>query len=259
MQSILPFNHHFPFLFFEKKKIRLFSRIQEPITEPPDSKKMYFKTLQLHPAKVNLTFTNNMNTQGNDAFQKNPVIIFLKTIGFAVANIDNAPLKLNALILQHPFMSRAALQDRIIKHYKRAVLGEFYKLIGSIDLLGNPVGLFNDVSQGVFDFFYEPANAITKSPQEFGRGLAKGTSSLFRNSLHGTANAAAKVSSSLSKGVTLLTLDEKYIKDHQLQSQRSKPNNLKEGLVDGGKAFGKGLVEGATGLFVSCYLNKESG
>ena len=45
-------------------------------------------------------------------------------------------------------MSRTALQDRIVKHYKRAALGEFYKVIGSIDLLGNPVGLFNDIGTG---------------------------------------------------------------------------------------------------------------
>jgi vacuolar protein sorting-associated protein 13A/C len=47
-------------------------------------------------------------------------------------------------------------------------------VIGSADVLGNPVGLFNNVSSGVRDFFYEPMQGfeITR-PQDFGKGLAK--------------------------------------------------------------------------------------
>ena len=31
-----------------------------------------------------------------------------------------------------------------------------YKLMGTADLLGNPIGLVSGMAEGVFDFFYEP-------------------------------------------------------------------------------------------------------
>lgn len=32
--------------------------------------------------------------------------------------------------------------------------------MGSADAIGNPIGLFNHVSQGISDLFYEPYSAI---------------------------------------------------------------------------------------------------
>ena len=34
---------------------------------------------------------------------------------------------------------------------------QFYKLIGSSDIIGNPLGLINKLSTGVFEFVNEPA------------------------------------------------------------------------------------------------------
>lgn len=41
------------------------------------------------------------------------------------------------------------------------------------DMLGNPVGLVNNLGTGVVDFFYEPAQGLVKSPKDFSVGLAK--------------------------------------------------------------------------------------
>jgi hypothetical protein len=50
---------------------------------------------------------------------------------------------------------------------------QVYKILGSADFLGNPVGLFSSLGTGVLDFFYEPAQGLVKSPEDFGKGLAK--------------------------------------------------------------------------------------
>ena len=61
----------------------------------------------------------------------------------------------------------------ITQHYTRQALSEIHKLLGSTEILGNPVGLFRSVGTGVVDFFYEPAQGLVTSPQAFGVGLAK--------------------------------------------------------------------------------------
>lgn len=55
------------------------------------------------------------------------------------------------------------------------------------------------------DFFYEPAQGITKSPAEFAKGMSKGSLSLWRNSVYGVFNAASKITGSMSKGLVHLT------------------------------------------------------
>jgi len=41
------------------------------------------------------------------------------------------------------------------------------EVVGSSDLIGNPVGLFNNVSSGVEDFFYEPYKGLRRGIKFF--------------------------------------------------------------------------------------------
>ena len=59
----------------------------------------------------------------------------------ALGNINNAPLKLNALVIQNIRVSPNDLTNRIVRHYTQAAIGRFHSILGSADFLGNPVGL----------------------------------------------------------------------------------------------------------------------
>lgn len=76
-------------------------------------------------------------------------------------------------------------------------------------MLGNPVGLFNSVSSGVSDLFYEPLQGfeITR-PQDFGIGLAKGGASLVKKTVYGFSDTLSKFTGSVGKGLSVLTMDE---------------------------------------------------
>ncbi|KAL0477099.1 vacuolar protein sorting protein VPS34 [Acrasis kona] len=226
----------------------------KPEIEPDDAGKVYFDRLELHPIKINISFTFNEASNNNDAEQSNqvnesnPLDILLGSMGFTFANINDAPICLNALILEHPFLTWNDLMDRIKKHYIRRLLWESYKLVGSLEMIGNPVGLFNDISTGVKDFFYEPAMAITESPEVFTKSLAKGGKSLIGKTLHGAFNTMSNFTGTMSKGVAFLTFDKDLIKKRE-RSSVNRPKDLKTGLQQGGEVAMKGLYEGATDLF----------
>jgi vacuolar protein sorting-associated protein 13A/C len=38
--------------------------------------------------------------------------------------------------------------------------------VGSVDVIGNPVGLFNNIGNGVTDLFEKPAEGFVKGPLE---------------------------------------------------------------------------------------------
>jgi len=49
----------------------------------------------------------------------------------------------------------------MIKFYKNEGLSQILKLLGSLSVIGNPVGLFNNVSTGVKDLIQRPAQGFT--------------------------------------------------------------------------------------------------
>lgn len=91
-----------------------------------------------------------------------------------IGNINDAPLRFNALAIKDMRLTVSVLQDRIMYHYKQEVLRQLYRILGSVDFIGNPVGLFNNVSSGVADIFYEPYKGVVMhGSKELGIGIAK--------------------------------------------------------------------------------------
>ena len=60
-------------------------------------------------------------------------------------------------------------------------MNQFYKLLGSSDLIGNPVGLIGKLGTGVFELVSEPAKGLLKGPDEFVGGVGKGIQSVVGN------------------------------------------------------------------------------
>jgi vacuolar protein sorting-associated protein 13A/C len=91
-----------------------------------------------------------------------------------LGNINDAPLEMNALAIKDMRLTLPELQNRITYHYRQDVLRQLYRILGSADFIGNPVGLFTNVSSGVADIFYEPFNGVVMhGNKELGIGIAK--------------------------------------------------------------------------------------
>jgi vacuolar protein sorting-associated protein 13A/C len=55
---------------------------------------------------------------------------------------------------------------------------QLLKLLGSLSVLGNPIGLFNNISTGVTDLIQLPVDGFMKGPLEGGLGVVQGAGSL---------------------------------------------------------------------------------
>jgi hypothetical protein len=102
--------------------------------------------------------------------------------------------------------------------------------------------------------------AITESPEELGRGLARGSKSLLSNTLRGTMNSVSTVSGTLARGMSLLSMDD----DHMRRMDRdnaSRPESVSDGLEQGRDAIIRGFYEGVTDIFNQPKegLEKEGG
>lgn len=63
----------------------------------------------------------------------------LNALGLVLTNIDNAPISLNGLRFDEYLDTQDAFFSRLSNYYKDAVLTQLFKVIGSIEILGNPV------------------------------------------------------------------------------------------------------------------------
>jgi vacuolar protein sorting-associated protein 13A/C len=74
---------------------------------------------------------------------------------------------------------------------------QFYKLLGSADLIGNPVGFVNKLGTGVYELISEPSKGLLKGPDEFVGGVGKGVQSLVSNVISGSFESMSKITGSL--------------------------------------------------------------
>lgn len=82
---------------------------------------------------------------------KLPFENLISAFGVNLINIDEAPINLKGVKIENCFDSLDGIKSKIIQNYKWSVLSQFYKLIGSFDVIGNPIGLFKHISTGLVD------------------------------------------------------------------------------------------------------------
>jgi len=67
---------------------------------------------------------------------------FLKGIGSSVINIDEAKITLKGIELSNCFDSTTGITNKMFMKYKNEVMPQIFLLLGNLEIIGNPVGLF---------------------------------------------------------------------------------------------------------------------
>ena len=141
-----------------------------------------------------------------------------------IGNVNDASLEMNALAMKDVRTTLADLQARIMYHYLQEVLRQLYRIIGSADFIGNPVGLFTNVSSGVADIFYEPFNGVVMhGNRELGVSIAKGAASFVKKTVFGFSDSMTKFTGAIGKGLSAATLDSEYQQRRRMAQRRNKP------------------------------------
>lgn len=197
----------------------------EEVIEASDGN-LYFEMFLLHPIQLNVSFVRTEainseptllkeyvleNWQANGRWylsSKNPLGILINVVTMAGLNINDAPITFNAIVLEDLHTSPEGLINQLISKYRGEALRQVHKVIGSADFIGNPVGLFNNITAGVQDVFYEPYQGIVvgEGISELGVGLAKGAKSLVKKTIFSVSDSFSKVTGSVSKGTNLAFL-----------------------------------------------------
>ncbi|CAG9311707.1 VPS13_6 [Blepharisma stoltei] len=206
----------------------------------------YFAKLRLFPIKILLTFVpikEEVEENSEDTFAT-----VAKALGMGITAIESAPVKLYTVEMIDVFGTQWQILSALEIHYKTQLVSELFTLIGHSEILGNPIGLLNNLGTGVFDFFYEPALGIVQGPISAGKGLLKGTHSLVKNTVQGTFGTVSLLANSLAKGITTVTMDKEYQLERQRDKAKNKPKNVVDGIGMGVTSFLMNIGKGITGV-----------
>ncbi|KAK0724982.1 hypothetical protein B0H67DRAFT_480247 [Lasiosphaeris hirsuta] len=212
---------------------------------------IYFEVLNIQPMQLDLSFvrTERVNVEDKTS-SRNPIMFFFNVMTMAIGNINDAPVRFNALMLENVRVSIPVLMQNFSNHYSQEALYQIHKIIGSADFLGNPVGLFNNISSGVADIFYEPYQGLIMSdrPEDFGIGLARGAGSFFKKSVYGFTDSFSKVTGSFAKGLAAATMDKQFQDRRRITRARNRPKHALFGVTAGANSLITSLASGVGGL-----------
>lgn len=231
------------------------SQVSEAISHSDE--KIVIGWLFLCPLRCNITFSSTSEKPLLDSLVSKQFGTILRTIlnaaATVVTNLDHAPLEIPELYSENLFETSHALLFYILQHYTTHGLRSVYKMIGSVDFLGNPVGLVSTLGTGVKDFFYTPAQMLLENEdglkiENLRTGMTKGSKSLLKNTAVGIFHTTGKITETLGKGVAMLAMDSEYNAQRQKRLMKQNVENLGDGIVEGGKGLAGGVWEGIKGI-----------
>jgi vacuolar protein sorting-associated protein 13A/C len=193
--------------------------------------------------------------------------VVINAVTMTLGNVNDAPLGFNALAIKDMRLTSLDLQNRVIYHYRQEVLRQVYRILGSADFFGNPIGLFTNVSSGVADIFYEPFNGVVHGDRDIGIGIAKGAASFVKKTVFGVSDSLTKFTGSVGKGesgthasvracshetagLSAATMDSEYQLRRRMNQRRNKPRHAIYGVAAGAEAFATSVASGMEGIVV---------
>jgi vacuolar protein sorting-associated protein 13A/C len=212
---------------------------------------IYFEVLNIQPMQVDLSFMRTERVNAEDKTStRNPLMFVLNVLTMALGNVNDAPIRFNALMLDNVRVTPQVLVQNVSNHYSQEVMYQIHKILGSADFLGNPVGLFSNISSGVTDIFYEPYQGLILSdkPEEFGLGIAKGAASFAKKTVFGFSDSFSKFTGSLSKGLAAASLDKQFQDRRRITRARNRPKHALYGVTAGANSLFTSVASGVGGL-----------
>ncbi|XP_064028258.1 intermembrane lipid transfer protein VPS13D isoform X4 [Pogoniulus pusillus] len=187
-------------------------------------KRYYFENLKISVPQIKLSvFTSNKLPLDLKALKS--------TLGIPLIRFEDAVINLDPFTRVHPYETQEFIINDILKHFQEELLSQAARILGSVDFLGNPMGLLNDVSEGV-------------------SGLIKygNVGGLIRNVTHGVSNSAAKFAGTLSDGLGK-TMDNRHQTEREYIRYHAATSG--EHLVAGIHGLAHGIIGGLTSVITS--------
>ncbi len=178
----------------------------------------------------------------------------LGAVGNIFTHITDFRLNFTSLIYSDVFTDVYSLTTQLTGEYMSQLKRKIFKIIGSLDILGNPTGYASSIGQGFIQLFEAPRKGLINGPLGFGEGVAKGFGSLLNAVFTGAFDAVGKISGTLLASCELMQ-GEKAVEELEDREPDNVIDGLYRGVKDGLLDIGKGLG----GIFLKPFEGAKKG
>ncbi|CAO1638595.1 unnamed protein product [Sympodiomycopsis kandeliae] len=225
---------------------------------------IYIELLLLQPLFLTISFLmsdrNERNAEEQVAQSRSPLGFLVGAVTSAVGNLNQAPIRLSAIAIENARMSPSELQARLQAHYVNSAIGQVYKLVGAIDVLGNPLGLISGIGSGVSDLLYSPIEGLVlHGNRELGLSIARGAGSFVRKTVFGLSDSISRVTSSVGSGLAAASFDRDFEARRRMARFRNKPRHALTGVTAGANSFFSSLTSAVEGVALRPLEGAERG
>ena len=222
--------------------------LEKLLKENEDLERMTINILMLGCLKFNVTLRLDLSQLNLSSLPKSMKRI-LGSVGNTLTRITDGKLKFPEKIFTNIYKNSYEIMWELISHYSSQGIKQIYKILGSTDLIGNPVNFIEGLGTGFFELVNEPRKGFLLGPKQFGKGLLKGLGSLFAGVVGGTVGVVQKVSGTFySATQTIMGKGREFIIEEE-----DEPTNIISGIGRGLYGGLKELASGVTGIFMYPY------
>lgn len=111
------------------------------------SDRIYIKEYRASPIELEISLINRVTLEQEE--DEGDILKTISSLGLLISGFDEAPIKLNALIVENIFGDKTDVIDQIKKHHTEKLIQNILKFIGASNLIGNPINFVNALGTGI--------------------------------------------------------------------------------------------------------------
>ena len=216
--------------------------------ENEDLERMTINILLIGCLKFNITVRLDLSSMIISILPK-PIMRILGSVGNTLTRITDGKLKFTEKIFTNIYKNATDIMWDLINHYSKEGIKQIYKILGSTDLIGNPINFIEGLGSGFFELVNEPRKGFLLGPKQFGKGLLKGLGGVLSGVVGGSFGVVQRISGTLYSATQSMTGQGRG----HIMEEEDEPTNIITGLGKGIYGGIKELATGITGIFTHPY------
>ncbi|XP_065918579.1 intermembrane lipid transfer protein VPS13C-like isoform X2 [Dysidea avara] len=169
----------------------------------------YFGIFRIHPLSIVLSLNLSYSASDQEKYSLfGPIFNMLRSFGASFISTDDTNLQLSLFTVENKILSQNDMIEKIKQHYIQGGIGQAYKIIFGLDVLGNPVGFVSGLASGTKGLFYEPFEGAILGPEEFLQGVGHGVHDFVGATIGGVADSASRIADTVGSASLALIMTE---------------------------------------------------
>ena len=193
---------------------------------------------------LDIVISTRIDIKGFGEFLPDFLMGILSAIGNVFTHITDYHLKFTTLLYNDVFTDVWSLSSQLTNNYISQAKRRLFRIIGSLDILGNPTGYASAICDGFMQIFEAPRKGLINGPLGFGTGVAKGFGTFISTVISSSFDVVGKIT-----GTLLASCESLQGSKAVEQLEEREPEHVIDGLFKGLKEGVIDLSKGIGGIF----------